>query len=284
VEPGLRSTTRALVLGVVLLVTSTAHAIEFVACWTEVAIDPATGFEAPITRCRLAGGELVDYASDASIPVTLSPAAGTDLTGDCWYLTSASTNWVYLSLFLDGDAILGWDPDPAVPGGIAFATGRIPRCTSEPNPAVDPTSAVWEYVTSYIHPPPTPELNPIPGDGVTGLETHAGIAVPTDHFATISTGGLTLEVFIEVEAVVINWGDGTTDLFPAEVADLSGYPDGAALHVYEVKNQTGYSITASYDWTARWRTPGDVWTMLTVPNTTTTVNYPVSEIVSVITG
>lgn len=281
---GLQGVLRLVVVISMLLAPLVAGATTYAACWVVVEPIPGVGVERTVTRCRLAGGELVDYASDASIPVTLSPAAGTDLTGDCWYLTSASTNWVYLSLFLDGDAILGWDPDPAVPGGIAFATGRIPRCTSEPNPAIDPTSAVWEYVTSYIHPPPTPELNPIPGEGVTGLETHAGIAVPTDHFATISAGGLTLEVFIEVDTVVIDWGDGSTNLFPAGVADLSGYPDGVALHVYEVKNQSGYPITASYDWTARWRVPGDVWTLLAVPNTTTTVNYPVSEIVSVITG
>ncbi len=132
----------------VLLVAVPATAGEYVACWVDTEIDPVTLRQRPITRCRLAGGELVDYASDLSVPAVLSPSAGTDLTGDCWYLTSRSTNWVYLSLFVDGDAILGWDPDPGTPGGVAFATGRVPRCTSEPNPYVDPAAAVWEYVTT----------------------------------------------------------------------------------------------------------------------------------------
>jgi hypothetical protein len=39
----------------------------------------------------------------------------------------------------------------------------------------------------------------------------------------------------------------------------------------------------SYDWTARWRIVGEPWELLDVPNTTTSVAYPVNEIVSVIT-
>lgn len=266
-----------------ILIPGLARASEYIACWVESEPISGVGAERTVTRCRLAGGEIVDYASDTSIPVTLSPAAGTDLTGDCWYLTSLATNWIYLSLFLNGDAILGWDPDPATPGGVAFATGRIPRCTSEPNPNIDPTSEVWEYVISYIHPPPVPELSPAVGDGVTGLSTYAGVEVPDDHTATLSAGGASLEVFIEVTAVVVDWGDGSTISFPAGVSDLSGYPDGIAIHTYEVKSTEGYTIEVSYDWTASWRVPGGVWVFLPVPNTTSSVSYPVSEIVSVIT-
>jgi hypothetical protein len=281
---GLRITVGTIVLTILMTTSLSAGAEEYVACWTEMVTDSLTLRQTPVTRCRLAGGEIVDYASDTSIPVTLSPAAGTDLSGDCWYLTSLATNWVYLSLFLDGDAILGWDPDPATPGGVAFATGRIPRCTSEPNPDVDPTSDVWEYVIAYVHPPPRPELSPAVGEGVTGLETFVGVDVPKDHTATLAAGGSSLEVFIEVTAIVVDWGDGSTISFPAGVSDLSGYPDGVATHIYEVKSAEGYTIEVSYDWTARWRVPGGVWVFLSVPNTTTSVSYPVSEIVSIITG
>ena len=224
----------------------------------------------------------MDYASDSFVPGTLSPAAGTDLTGDCWYLTSATTNWVYLSLFIDGDAILGWDPDPATPGGIAYATGRIPRCTSEPNPVSDPSAVVWEYVTSYVHPPPVPDLSPPVGDGVTGLDTYVSVPIPPDHTATLAAGGVSLEVEIDVDGVLVDWGDGLTETYPADPEALSGFPDGIARHLYEIKDD-GYNLAVSYDWTARWRVPGGVWVFLAIPNTTTTVDYPVAEIVSVIT-
>ncbi len=218
------------------------------------------------------------------MPSRLYPNAGTDLNGDCWYLTSAVTNWVYLSLFVNGDAVLGYDPDPATPGGIALATGRIRRCTTEPNPVTDPFAEVWEYVTSYIHPPPRPELSPTTGDGVTGLPTYVGVPVPGPHDAQLtSVSGSTLDIHIEVDGVVVDWGDQWVDSFPADQAALAGYPDGAAQHVYEIKDEAGYSLTVSYDWTARWRADGGAWTALDVPNTQTTLTYPVSEIVSVIT-
>jgi hypothetical protein len=256
---------------------------EYIACWIEKVPIPGVGAEKTVTRCRLAGGEIVDYAADSSVPAILFPAAGTDLLGDCWYLTSATTNWVYLSLFVDGDAILGWDPDPATPGGIAYATGRIPRCTSEPNPAVDPSAEVWDYVTSYVHPPPAPEVSPPEGDGITGLDTYLGVVIPDDHSATLSAGGLTLDVEIDVDAVIVDWGDGGAESFPSDPQAMAGFPDGIAIHVYEVKSDAGYVIAVSYDWTVRWRVTGGPWLPLDVPNTTTSLVYPVAEIVSVIT-
>lgn len=249
-----------------------------------IVVSPITHVERQVTRCRIAGGEVADYASDSAVPSRLYPNAGTDLTGECWFLTSAATNWVYLSLFVDGDAILGYDPTPTVPGGIALATERIPRCTSEPSPVVDPATEAWEYVTEYVHPPPTPDVNPAPGDGVTGLETYVGVPVPDVHDAQIdSSGGAILDIHIEVSGVIVDWGDERTDNFPADSSALSGYPDGLAIHTYEVKDETGYDLSVAYDWTARWRVDGGDWEFLDVPDTTTSVSYPVAEIVSVIT-
>ena len=245
--------------------------------------DPVYGDVRQVTRCRISGGEVVDYASDSSVPSRLYPSAGTDITGECWYLTSAVTSWVYLSLFLDGDAVLGYDPDPA-PGPIALATERIPRCTSEPNPWVDPSTEAWAYVTSFIHPPPTPEVNPTPGDGVTGLETFVGVPVPDIHETQLASAtGTALDIYIEVSGVVVDWGDERVDSFPADAIALSGYPDGVASHIYEVKDEAGYDLGISYDWTARWRVGGGDWEFLDVPDTTTSIIYPVAEIVSVIT-
>ncbi|MGH8913893.1 MAG: hypothetical protein ACRDZM_05175 [Acidimicrobiia bacterium] len=248
-----------------------------------IIFDPVFGDNTQVTRCRIAGGDVVDYASDTSVPSRLYPNAGTDLTGECWYLTSAVTRWVYLALFVNGDAILGFDPDPG-PGGVALATERIPRCTSEPNPLVDPSTEAWQYVTEYIHPPPTPEVNPVPGDGVTGLDTFVGVEVPDVHQTQLtSVTGVTLDIYIEVSGIVVDWGDAITDNFPADEDALAGYPDGLARHIYEVKDQAGYDLAISYDWTARWRVTGGDWEFLDVPETTTSLLYPVAEIVSVVT-
>jgi hypothetical protein len=116
------------------------------------------------------------------------------------------------------------------------------------------------------------------------METYVGVPIPDVHEAQIaSVTGVTLEIYIEVSAVEVSWGDARVDTFPASESALAGYPDGIATHVYEVKDEAGYEMTVSYDWTARWRIVGDDWEFLTVPDTTTTLAYPVAEIVSVIT-
>ena len=138
-------------------------------------------------------------------------------------------------------------------------------------------------MTEYIHPPPKPDLNPEQGDGVTGLATFVGIPVPGPHVAQLNSNGAILDVEIEVDGVIIDWGDATTSTYPADADALVGYPDGIANHVYEVKGDE-FAITTSSDWTARWRVTGGVWQPLVVPNTSTTVPYPVAEIISVITG
>ena len=163
-----------------------AQADEFASCWVTQKKDPFLGQATTVTRCRLAGGDVVDYASDAQVPARLYPNAGTDVTGSCWYLTSLSTRWVYISLFVDGDAVLGWQPDTGSPGTIALATGRIPRCTSEPVPEVRPVEVVWDYVTSYVHDPPTPALSPPPGAGITGMATYVGVTLPENHSAQLT--------------------------------------------------------------------------------------------------
>jgi hypothetical protein len=278
----LRSGTRFLVIAIITGLALTAQAEDFSSCWVAQQTD-RFGFTQQVTRCRISGGDVVDYASDTSVPSRLYPNLGTDLTGECWYLTSAVTRWVYLSLFVNGDAILGFDPDPA-PGSVALATERIPRCTSEPNPLLDPTTEAWQYVTQYIHAPPTPSVNPVPGDGVTGLETFVGVPVPEVHETQLASAtGVTLDIYIEVSGVEIDWGDDRVDSFPADPAALAGYPDGLATHIYEVKHEAGYGLSISYDWTARWRVAGGEWEFLAVPSTTTIVDYPVAEIVSVIT-
>ena len=63
-----------------------------------------------------------------------------------------------------------------------------------------------------------------------------------------------------------------------------GIQTGSLPHIYGTKNENGVNFAVSYDWTAKWRVVGGPWEFLVVPNTTTTVLYPISEIVSVLTG
>jgi hypothetical protein len=224
----------------------------------------------------------VDYATDRDVPSVLYPNVGTDLTGACWYYVSAATGYLILALYANGDADMAFNPDPSDPAAVIILGDTLPRCTSEPAPAVDLSVIAWEYVTQYIHAPPTPDLSPQPGDGLTGMQTHLGVPVPPEHTTQLSSAGTTLDVEIVVSAVVVNWGDGTRDTFPTDGVSLAGYPDGAAVHVYETKDEA-LSVTVAYHWTARWRVAGGVWAFLTVPDTATSIVYPVAEIVSVLT-
>ncbi len=268
-------------LACLLLITAgIADAAEFSSCWVSTELNPVSLQSDQVTRCRIAGGDTIDYASDSEVPTTLYPNLGTDVTGQCWFYTSATTAYVILAQFADGSADIGLDTDPANPGGIVAIGPTLPRCTSEPTAASDPAADAWAYVMSYIHDPPTPDLNPIPGEGVTGLQTYVGVPVPEEHRAGLTSGASALEVDIVVDLVVVDWGDGSTTRFPADPSILAGYPDGSANHVYEVKDSGGRLITVEYDWTARWRPVGGSWISLPVPNTATSVDYPVAEVVS----
>ncbi|HEX6222484.1 MAG TPA: hypothetical protein VF115_15440, partial [Acidimicrobiia bacterium] len=185
-----------------LSIPMAAHAEEFQSCWVAEVRNPDTGFLDQVTRCRIAGGDTVDYASDTDVPSVLYPNLGTDITGQCWYLTSAATAYLILNRYADGSADVGLDTDPSAPGGIIAIGPTLPRCTSEPTPIDDPSADAWDYVMSYIHDPPEPDLNPEPGQGITGLDTFVGVAVPDDHSASLSSGVSTLEVEIEVDAVI----------------------------------------------------------------------------------
>lgn len=276
---------RKLALVLVLAIPSLpASAASFESCWVSEIVDAFTGEVDQVTRCRISGGDTIDYVSDSVVPSRLYPNLGTDVSGQCWYYTSSTTAYVILDQFADGSANIGLDTDPGVPGGIIAIGPVLPRCTSEPSPDSDPAVDAWDYAMSYIHDPPTPDLNPEPGDGVTGMETFVGVSVPADHLGSLTSGTSTLEVDIVVDAVIVEWGDGESTTFPPDDIVLSGYPDGSASHIYEVKNADGAAVTVEYDWTARWRLAGGSWTPLPVPNTATTIDYPISEVVSRLGG
>jgi hypothetical protein len=278
----------ALILGVPI----SAQADTFVSCWVATRTN-AFGATEQVTVCRLVGGQTVEYPAGESPPGSLEPSVGNDANGQCWFLTSADTNWQILSSFSDGSAILGL----YVNGVLLLDTDRIPRCTSEPETGEPPEELAWEAITEYIHDPPTPDLNPPVGRGLTGLETFVSVPVPGPWADTISIPLYTIDVEVWVNALSVDWGDGNaTDYPPEAFADITGYPDGIARHVYEVKtcdppasapdchpDHLAYPLTVSYVWGARWRVNGGEWTTVEVPPSSTTVDYPVTEAVSTLT-
>ena len=78
----------AAVVGMLLVPSIRAEAQEFSSCWVVKDLD-FFGRPRTVTRCRISGGSIVDYASDSAVPSQLYAQTGTDLTGQCWYYTSA---------------------------------------------------------------------------------------------------------------------------------------------------------------------------------------------------
>lgn len=229
-----------------------------------------------ITRCRLAGGEVVDFASDSQVPVVLYPALGSTAAGPCWYYTSSPSGLWIVVLYPNGDVDLAYGTNP----GEVTPVGVLSRCTSEPVVAPDPLTVVWDYLTEYLHAPPEPELSPPPGDGITGMETYAAVVVPPPHRAQLTAGVTGVEVEVEVAQVIVVWGDGTVTSHSPGPEVSQGFPGGTVFHIYERKQEA--TVSVSYVWAVRWRVLSGSWSTLAVPDTITTVDYPVSEIVSVL--
>ncbi len=254
--------------------------VVYIACWTALEMDPVLGHQVQVTRCRLAGGEIVEYRRETDIPLVLNPNLGVDNDGVCWFLTSMSTPYVIVDQAANGEASIAFDP-PTGGNSSLVPLGYFRRCTSEPRVGVWEEGLIWEYLASYLHPPPTPEMSPPTGFGVTGVAAFAGVEVPGTHRAVIGDPINQLELEVRVIAVVIDWGDYSVVTYPPSQGVLAGFPDGGAWHLYTAKNGTT-TLSVSYVWDVRWRSGGAPWQTLNVPPTTTTLVYPVSEIISVL--
>ena len=282
-------------LSIMMSIATGAHAQEIeAACWVEQGVDDY-GDISQVTRCRVAG-EIVNYASERQVPLRLFAAVGTDGNGTCWYWRSVWTGWEIITRNSDGSAFLGFDSD-GVPGGPLNLDVTYPVCTSEPTEAAAAEALAWNLIRDYVHQVPGPALNPAVPWGLTGAETHLALA-PPDPFddSIVAPSGLVLDVAASVAAVTVDWGDGRiVTLAPETYPLLTGYPDGVARHIYEVKtcdppgssprchpSLTTYALTVRFEWFAEWRVGGGDWSPLAVPDTQTTVFYPVQEVISVL--
>ena len=264
-------------------------------CWSEVVFDPEELTNQTLTRCRVAG-QIVDYATESQVPLRLFAAVGSATNGTCWYWRSVWTGWEIIVRMADGSAVLGLDPDET-PGGPLNVDVTYPMCSSEPNESLPGELLAWDLIKDYVHQVPAPVLNPAVPWGLTGAATHLGLDPPlgfTDSIAS-PTGGV-LEVMGSVAAVTVDWGDGAYVTFGPETYPLlTGYPEGAARHTYEIKtcaepgssprchpSLSAYPVQVRYQWFAQWRVGGGAWTALAVPDTEATISYPVREIISVL--
>ncbi len=231
------------------------------------------------------------------VPGWLYPAVGSATNGTCWYWRSVPTGWEFLGRQADGSATFAFDPDDD-PGGPLIVDVTYPVCRSEPTPEQPDVLTAWDLASEYVHVEPDPILNPRIPWGLTGAETHLRVDPPPPFSDSIVDPlGQVLEVTGRVVGVTISWGDGSSSSFgESEFPLLTGYPTGLARHIYEVKtcNPPGstprchpsldsYPLTVAYRWDVQWRgTAAAPWAGLAVPDTATTVAYPVTEIISVL--
>jgi hypothetical protein len=294
----MRSHAAALIASIVLAVPLTAGAAETWTCWSAID-DRGDDGSVQATRCRLAGETgTVDYGSVSEVPVVLAPQVGTDGDGVCWYWTTRASAWVLLGVDDHGNATMGIDPDGVV-GGPVIIDAIYPRCTSEPTEAANALMEAYALLSRYDHPAPTASVDPPPGSGIVGMDVFITDSPPQPWSDSLVSphSGRTIEVETFVDAVEIDWGNGSTTVVPqAAFGLLTGWPDGGFSHLYEVKtcaspggprchpSLDSYELVVSYRWVARYRVDGGEWDPIPVPPTTTTVAYDVDEIVSVTTA
>ena len=244
--------------------------------------------EATYTKvCWLIGSDGVHVLIETEPPV-LYPQLGNNADGsECWYWTSTVTPWVIISR--EGSvARIGQDI------GVAILLGAsIDACVGIPGE--DLRLVAWDYLEQWLLVEPQVEFSPA-SRGVTGLETYGWAPIPDRIDATlISPLGTTLEVRAWIDQVAVDWGDATAAplvLNESQLGRFAAYPEGSAFHVYETKTckregQTGcyaevdgYSVTVTFRWQAAYRVGANPWIDIGPVTPSSTLAYPVDEIVS----
>jgi len=263
------------------------HADEVVACTVVEERNLRNGKTTYTKVCWLIGSDGVYVLIEAEPPV-LYPQLGNNADGsECWYWTSTVTPWVIISR--EGSvARIGQDI------GVAILLGAsIDACVGIPGE--DLRLVAWDYLEQWLLVEPQVEFSPA-SRGVTGLETYGWAPIPDRIDATlISPLGTTLEVRAWIDQVAVDWGDATAAplvLNESQLGRFAAYPEGSAFHVYETKTckregQTGcyaevdgYSVTVTFRWQAAYRVGANPWIDIGPVTPSSTLAYPVDEIVS----
>jgi hypothetical protein len=281
-----------IVLALVMAVAIQVTPAETLVCW--VSVDPDAGKRPQTATVCLIEGSVTDYG-DSDLDVRLSPAVGTRDGDFCWYWTGGDSPWVLLAIDDDGRALLGYETGD---GSFVAIDEAYPSCGAAPAPDPPPVAEAWHLLSRYDFPAPDPTFDPPLGRGLVGVEVFASIPLPEPWSDTLVSPrtGRTLDAEVQVDAVRIEWGDGTETLVPRMALPLlTGYPDGTAAHAYRTKTcedpdgerchpaLASYPITVEFRWWARYRVDGGEWIRLGTEPTAAVFDYPVDEVIGVLT-
>ncbi len=237
--------------------------------------------------CWLVGSDGTHTLIEGEPPI-LYPQLGTNEEGsECWYWSTTATQLVII--LRDGSvATIGQD----VGVGIIQDT-TVGAC--EGIPGEDLRTVAWDYLERWLLAEPEIELSPV-SRGVTGFETYVWAPIPDRIDATLTSPiGTVLRVGAWVDRVVIDWGDPDASplvLTESVLGRFTAYPDGSTFHVYDTKScnehgQTGcypevegYPVTVSFRWQAAYRVGSNAWIDIGPVLPSTTVAYPVDEIIT----
>jgi hypothetical protein len=130
---------------------------------------------------------------------------------------------------------------------------------------------------------------PVPAGRLRVNPTRALVGLPTWYWyqgydgrpltKTISALGVTVQVDARPTAFRWDFGDGTT----MTSADLGRpFPQPSTItHTYQAA-RSGVTVTCTFDFAVRWRTPGDPWTPMGPISRTATATFEVAESQSVV--
>ncbi len=246
-------------------------------CWT--VHDPGH----VIFRCRIDHIELLDLPGPLSASVPLYPAVGEDIWGECWFHSDVWSGWRAFGSWTADSALLVFGD--GLPGGPFVEVRSFRRCSTDVMLRIEQIMP-WETLGSLDYSPAVPGLQPT--RGVVMVPVFPTVVVP----ATLSFALGDIEgnegIFLEVSVVVVelSWGGGAGDVavvHPAEFRDLSGYPAGAAAHVYTRPGSA--RVEVRFEWSARWRfTWDDIWYPVAIGKFATARDYAIDEIVGRVIG
>lgn len=258
-------------------------------CTVRAAVDEETGEVSPVTSCIHTQRQNSDYRPSIDRLDVQIGASG------CFYMGTKSTQWVYLELQRDGNLTYGWSPDGRPGGHRVVGTARPCSWTGVEREEVE--GYVWSEIGNYTHQVPRVTFDPPVSRGLVGIETFAALGTPAPwvYASTSPYTGRSLRAEVKVSQVSIDWDDGPAQVFgEAFHSRLTGYPYGAARHTYQTKScedagprcrtEIGaYEIKSSFVW-AGWYAVGGGRRTLSIPNTTSTNDYPVAELIPLVVG
>lgn len=258
-------------------------------CTVEIVVDPLAGTVDPVTQCIHADtGQAVPGSSGGALDVQIA-------SGGCFYMGSRPTRWVNLGFTAQGELEYGWSPDGR-PGGHTLI-GTASPCSWRKVETEEIEGFVWSRIGSYTHQSPQVSFDPPVPRGVVGIETFAALGVPSPwiYASTSPYTGRSLRAEVRVRQVSIAWDDGPPQSFGgSQLFGFTGYPHGVASHTYQTKScdrtaprcrsKTGdYRIRTAFVWSG-WYRVGSRKGNLRIPTTSSSVDYPVAEIIALVGG